>query len=225
MRNKGKTAADSVLCLAICFGLTGFAVPATASDVDGPCSGAIGLSVGQWASYATDAPLMRDKVKSRHAIVGSEESHYWMEFEAATPTGQGAFVIKILIPGWPFTVEDIKRALMQLPRVEGMEPIPPMEMPPQNIQKDNLSEPLQMACDEKDKGVPESVTVPAGTFSAMRIPVRKLGKDVWLSSNVPFGIVKMADAEGNGMEVIAFGSDAEPAITEMPQQIPGMEQQ
>jgi hypothetical protein len=59
----------------------------------------------------------------------------------------------------------------------------------------------------------------------MRIPVRQLGKDVWLSSSVPFGIVKMADTDNKGTELMAFGSDAQSAIIESPQRLPGMEQQ
>ncbi len=102
--------------------------------------------------------------------------------------------------------------------------MPPMEIPPGSAQKDNLSDPIRLACEELEKGVPESVTVPAGTFSATRIPLRRLGKDIWLSTSVPFGIVKLVDADDKGMQLIAFGSDAEPAITEAPQTFPGMEQ-
>lgn len=216
---------NSVLVLVSILGMTCLDALTAASDVSGLCSGSASLSNGQWARYAADAPFMKEKVESRYAIVGTEAAHYWMEFEAAMPMGNGAMIFKFLISGWPFPEGSIKRAIMQMPRIPGTDSIPPMEMPPSGVQKDNLSEPIRMACEEMEKGVQESVTVPAGTFSATRIPLRRLGKDIWLSSSVPFGIVKLVDADDKGMELIAFGSDAKPAITEMPQKLPGMEQQ
>lgn len=224
MHDTGKALKTSILVLISGFGIAYFNTP-VAADIGELCSGSTGLLDGQWARYATDAPLMKERVESRHAIVGMEAGHYWMEFEAVTPMGSGAVIMKILIPGWPYAVGSVKRALMQLPRVEGMDSMPPMEMPPSAVQKDNLSDPIRMACEELDKGFPEQVTVAAGTFNAMRIPVRQLGKDVWLSSSVPFGIVKMADTDNKGTELMAFGSDAQSAIIESPQRLPGMEQQ
>ncbi len=140
--------------------------------------------------------------------------------------GNGVTIIKILIPGWPYTTGEVKRALMQLPWIEGMDAMPPLELPPANVQGGNVSDLLRMACEELEKGVVEtvqvSVTVSAGTYSALRIPVRQLGKDVWISSEVPFGIVKMADKDGFGQVLTAFGDNAIPVITETPQVFPGV---
>jgi len=202
---------------------------AIATGVDSLCEGSVGLSSGQWAEYASDAPLMKKKVKSRTAMVGTEAGHYWLEVESASPMGSGGMIVKILIPGWPYNTQEVKRALMQLPRIEGMDAMPPMEMPPASVQGGNLSDPLRMACEEFEEGVvesvQESVTVAAGTFSAMRIPVRQLGKDVWVSTDVPFGIVKMVDEDGYGLVLTAYGNDAVPAITESPQVFPGTAEQ
>ncbi len=107
--------------------------------------------------------------------------------------------------------------------------MPPIEMPPSSVQSGNVSDPLRMACEEFEKGIvetsQESVTVEAGTFSAMRIPVRQLGKDVWVSTAVPFGIVKMVDEDGYGVVLTAYGNDAVSAITETPQVLPGTGEQ
>ena len=86
------------LLLALSLGIAFQSTTATAADVQGLCSGAVGLSDGQWASYAVDAAFMRDKQKHRYAIVGMEGDHYWMEYEATVPTGLGAIVMKVLIP-------------------------------------------------------------------------------------------------------------------------------
>lgn len=202
--------------------LTNFAAAVGIGEL---CSGSISLAEGQWARFAVDAPFMKDRLDSRYAIVGTEGSDYWMEFEIAMPMGNGSVIMKILIPGWPHAEGAVKRAMMQLPTVEGMEGMPPMEMPPSSIKKDDPANPIRMACAEVEKGVEESLTVTAGTFSTTRIPLRRLGKDIWLSSEVPFGIVKFADEDDKGMELIAFGSDAEPGITAEPQEIPGMDSQ
>ncbi len=198
---------------------------AKASGVGELCSGSVSLSDGQWARFAVDAPFMKDRLDSRYAIVGMEAGHYWMEFEVAMPMGNGATIMKVLIPAWPYAEGAIKRAMMQLPLGEGMEAMPPMEMPPSSMQRDDPANPIRMACAELENGVDETLTVAAGTFSTTRITLRREGKDIWLSSEVPFGIVKFADADNKGMELMAFGSDAEPGITAEPQQIPGMPSQ
>jgi len=212
-----------VLVLTTSLTLTSPGAPVAASDVSALCSGSVTLSSGQWARYTTDAPLMKEKMESRFAIVGTEEDHYWMEFEASMPIGNGAMVIRVLIPGWPYPEGSIKRAMMQMPRIEGMDSMPPMEMPPGAVQNDQLSEPIRIACEGIENGVVETVTVPAGTFSATRIALPSLGKDIWLSPGVPFGLVKLADADNNGTILVAYGSDAQSAITEMPQKFPGTE--
>jgi hypothetical protein len=202
--------------------LTNFAAAAGIGEL---CSGSMSLSDGQWARFAVDAPFIKDRLDSRYAIVATEGSDYWMEYEITTPMGNGSTIMKVLIPSWPYTEGAVKRVMMQLPMVEGMDGMPPMEMPPSSMRNNDVAEPIRMACAEVEKGVEESLTVTAGTFSTTRIPLRRLGKDIWLSSEVPFGIVKFADEDDKGMELIAFGSDAEPGITAEPQKIPGMDSQ
>ena len=198
---------------------------AAAAGIGELCSGSISLSEGQWARFAVDAPFMKDRLESRYAVVGMEGSDYWIEYEIAVPMGNGTTIMKVLIPDWPNAEGAVKRAMMQLPTVEGMDAMPPMEMPPSSIKKDDPANPIRMACAEVEKGVEELLTVTAGTFNTTRIPLRRQGKDIWLSSEVPFGIVKFADEDDKGMELIAFGSDAKPGITAEPQKIPGMDSQ
>jgi hypothetical protein len=213
----------SKIALTIMLGGGFFTTIAAASGIGDLCSGSISLSEGQWARFAVDAPLMRERIDSRYAIVGMEGDHYWMEYEVAVPMGNGSTIMKILIPGWPHEGGTVKRVMMQLPIIEGMDSMPPMEMPPSSIKKDDPVNPIRMACAEAENGIQESLTVTAGTFSTTRISLRSLGKDIWLSTEVPFGIVKLADAEDKGIELTAFGSDAEPGITTAPQQIPGLD--
>lgn len=209
--------------LMILFGTGLLPMVADASGVVDLCNGSKGLSEGQWARFAVDAPFMAERLDSRYAITGTEGSDYWMEYEVAMPMGNGKTIMKILIAGWPYGEGTIKRAMMQLPTAAGMEPMAPMEMPPTNIKNEDPANTIRLGCAELENGTEESVTVAAGTFSTTRIHLRRLNKDIWLSSDVPFGIVKLADSEGKGMELVAFGDDAEPGITMEPQKIPGMD--
>ncbi len=180
------------IALVIMFGTGFFPTFAAAANIGELCSGSINLSDGQWARFAVDAPLIKNRLDSRYAIVGTEGSDYWMEFEMATPMGNGSTIMKVLIPSWPYAEGAVKRVMMQLPMVEGMDGMPPMELPPSSMRNNDVAEPIRMACAELEKGVEESLTVTAGTFNTTRIPLRSLGKDIWLSSDGPFGLVKMA---------------------------------
>jgi len=46
-------------------------------------------------------------------------------------------------------------------------------------------------------------------------------KDIWVSQDVPFGVVKIAERNGKGLELMEYGSNAESAIKEIPQKLPG----
>ena len=70
----------------------------------------------------------------------------------------------------------------------------------------------------------ESVQVPAGTFETHHLrPVdEELGPgEVWVSTEVPFGLVKGEGPDGS-LILIESGSGATSTITENPQDIPGI---
>ncbi len=61
----------------------------------------------------------------------------------------------------------------------------------------------------------ETVTVPAGTFTASRFKDGKIG-DVWFSKDVPFGLVKAQSDKGEELLLVGYGADAKSEITETP---------
>ena len=67
----------------------------------------------------------------------------------------------------------------------------------------------------------ESVTVPAGTFKTTHLRSANDSTDVWVSRDVPFGMVKSQSA-GVTAELSGMGKDAKKSITETPQDMPGM---
>ena len=129
-------------------------------------------------------------------------------------------ILQFLVSGYPYDPDSVQRAIGKMnPALPAMEY--PGVMAATMATNDNLSEPMRMACEEEDNGVQESVTVPAGTFIALRIPLPRLGKDIWISPEVPFGVVKMVEPDGKGLELIAHGTGATSSITETPQKMPG----
>jgi len=195
-------------------------VSAGSSSMTGVCDGAP-LTVGQWARYEFDG-FGNVTMTARYAIVGTEPvagvEHYWLEFEVPLPMGNSSMIFKLLIPGWPYEPDSVRRAVMKM----GTD-VPAMEAPPGTVMsmaKDNLSDPILLACAE-DEATPDSVTVPSGTFTATRTSPRSYGKDVWISSAVPFGLVKTAEPNGQGLRLLEFGTGAESGITETPQRMPG----
>ncbi len=118
----------------------------------------------------------------------------------------------MLVPGYPFTVQQIKGYIVKLPGQ------PTRRMPQDMVEQMNQAATpglgWQEACqDAEDLGRAE-VTVPAGTFEALHFRTRgESAGEVWVSQNVPFGLVKMVQGQGT-MELIRYGSDAESVIEE-----------
>lgn len=206
--------------LAVTFVLTVFAVPVAGSDISEICAGLADPAPGQWAKYRSDG-FGNQHFEARYAIVGKESvdgtDHYWFEYEMPMPVGDMSIILKLLMPGFPYSSEDVSRAIVKMPGMPAMES-PAMAASMQSQGGDNLSEPLKRACGAVESVESVSVTVLGGTFDAIKVtPGGSFGKDIWLSSAVPFGLVKMAEPDGKGLELIAYGSDATSVITEEPQ--------
>jgi hypothetical protein len=67
----------------------------------------------------------------------------------------------------------------------------------------------------------ESVKVPAGTFTATHLHNAADSTDVWVSGQVPFGLVKSQSPRVT-MQLSGMGKDAKKSITETPQEMSGM---
>ena len=196
--------------------------PATGLESGALCDGRGQVTVGQWARYQTDVPLVQQRMEFRYAIVGTEAvngmDYYWLEVDFPSPAG--SMIFQLLIPAYPYEDNAIRKLVVKMnPALPAMEY--PLSMAASFTGKDNFSDPLRMACKEAAIGVPESVSVPAGTFNTQRIPLAGQAKDIWISPEVPFGVVKIAEQNGKGLKLMEYGSNAESAIDETPQKIPG----
>jgi hypothetical protein len=207
--------------MAASFMLTACAAPLAANDLRDVCASLADPAPGQWATYRVDG-FGNEQFEARYAIVGKESvdgvDHYWFEYEMPMPVGDMSIILKLLVPGFPYTSEDVSRTIVKMPGMPAMDS-PAMAASMQRQGGDNLSEPLRRACGATESVESLSVTVRGGTFDAFKVtPGGNFGKDIWLSADVPFGLVKMAEPDGKGLELVAYGSDATSVITEVPVQ-------
>jgi hypothetical protein len=143
-------------------------------------------------------------------VVGKESVNgkdgYWLETTADSP--MGAMTMKMLAaPDGPNIT--IAKMIMQM---SGQQP---MEMPTQmgRIGEQNLGTDIR---DKAEKVGSESVTVPAGTFTADHYRMKDGSGDFWLSEKVsPYGLVKGQGKDFN-MVLTKVITDAKDKITGTP---------
>jgi hypothetical protein len=169
----------------------GFAALACAQ---GPMGGMLGPQprgifnpiVGSGAQYEIDRTAQDGSGKKTNlevAVVGRETADgkdgYWLESSATTPVGD--MVLKVL------TVQDggntsVTRMIMQ------MAGRPATEMPSMGRMQQKQSIDIRA---EADKVGSESVTTPAGEFTADHYRLKNGSGDFWVSEKVsPYGLVK-----------------------------------
>ena len=191
------------------------AAPAAAQ---GPCGQALQApAVGSWVDWTAAEGTMR------LAVVGAEERggqpHRWVEMKL---TGaRGGMVMKFLVPRYPYDPSEVKEVIMQ---PDGR---PPMKMPAEMLQRmgqgGGPARELLARCGRATLVGTERITVPAGSFSTEHWRDAEDGTDVWVSKQVPFGLVKAQGKDGSNSLVLAgHGTGATTAITQEPVAMPGM---
>ena len=187
----------------------------------GPCGEAMKApAVGKWAEWD-----MAGTGRMRVAVVGTERRdgahHVWIEMNMRG--GQGAMVMKFLVPKYPYATEDVKEVIV---KPEGR---PAMKLPAgmlrqmgQQQQEDPARE-FARRCAEARRVGAERITVPAGTFATQHWQDAETGHNVWVSASVPFGMVQAEGKDGkHRMVLVDHGNGATTAITEEPMAMPGM---
>ncbi len=178
--------------------------------------------VGQWAEYQ-GVMNKKDPYTMRYAVVGAEErggtSMKWLELRMIGPKADKNMVYQILTPGNPAEVDQAQEIIFKPGDKQAMK-MPPMMMKmirgqlKKNSVLGNLCEGITLAGEE-------SVTVPAGTFTAQRYHDAKHDSDVWVVPSRPFFMVK---SKGKDFELslTSSGDGAKSSITETPQEMPGL---
>lgn len=198
------------------------------------CDAMADVAVGYWAEYqisgaGLQGPMQGGSTSIRQAIVNSEAvngtQHWWMETRMETPMGEA--IVQMLVPAWPFSTGDIQAMVMKMGDQPALRVSDQMMQMMRSQLPDNPSMEAAMRCGEGEVVGWEEVTVPAGTFRALHVrpaPEDDMQSEVWVSPDVPFGMVKviMTGADGGEIVLAGHGTDATSSITETPRDMPGM---
>lgn len=169
---------------------------------------------GAWAQYVMTLP--NGKMNYRMAVVGRDENATKMEVmvEGGPAAALGPVVMQLDVPRDPKQGGKPSAVVLQLGN-NG-----PMQLPPDHPM--TPKDALERVDPKRLKGKPESVKVPAGTFTAQRhTQAQEGGKaTAWLSEKVPpLGLVRMESATPMGpvtVELVKQGQGAKSSLNGKP---------
>lgn len=228
--------------------LAAVAVPLRAQDV---CSQYRPTpAMGSWAQYTSsrDGQDFTTRIALVGQEKRDGKDALWYESTSETPRGK--MISEVLVPGYPFAPDAVMEAVMKRGDQPAMKMSGSMmaSMRGQGGQGGQGGQAGSapagqggMARGGRGGGMgrggamsnwteqcrsltvvgQESVKVPAGTFTATHLRNSADSTDVWVSREVPFGMVKSQTPRGT-MTLTAMGKDAKKSITETPQDMPGM---
>ena len=173
-------------------------------------SGVFNPSVGSGAAYEIQTGA--DKKTMEMSIVGKEtvdgKDAYWWEMAMPDQRMGGEFYVKSLLVMDGANTHSSK-TIMQFPGK------PPMEMP-SGMGRDHSRIPVDAKMDAEDLGS-ESVTVPAGTFTAEHYRAKDGSGDTWIAKGAgPISLVKHQEKDRT-MILTKVYSDYKDKITGTPQ--------
>ena len=166
---------------------------------------------GSGAQYEIQTGSGKDKMTMEVAVVGKESVNgkegYWLE-STMSNTPMGEMVMKMLVVP-DGAIGTFGKMVMQMPGH------PPMEMPAQMGRIGEQKQPLDIRSKADDLGS-ESVTTPAGTFTAHHFRMKDGSGDVWLSDQVPpYGLIKGQEKDST-IVLTKVVTDAKDKITGTP---------
>ena len=199
-------------CLGVLFAmLPGFATAQLGMHAGPAMRGIFNPVVGSGGQYEMTTEK-GTKMEMEIAIVGKEsvggKDGYWFEM-AMSNTSMGQMVTKTL------TVVDgtdtvVSRMIMQMGNH------PPMEMPTQMSKTSAQKQPADIRDRADDLGS-ESITTPAGTFTAEHYKMKDGSGDAWVAPKAgPYGLVKFQGKDST-MVLTKVITDAKDKITGTPQ--------
>jgi hypothetical protein len=178
--------------------------------------------VGQWAEYQ-GVMNQKDPYTLRYAVVGAEKREgkpmKWLEFSMVGEKKGQNMVYQVLTPGNPAEMDQAQEIVFKTGDKPAMKLNPMMmKMLQGQLGKNSV---LGNMCEGVSLAGKESVTVPAGTFKALRYHNDKYGSDAWVVPDQPFVMVKSKGKDFE-MSLVSSGKGAQSSITETPQDMPGL---
>ena len=201
--------------------LAGFVVLASglqAQDRAALCGAVGNATVGDWASYEFTDTASGTNGTLRFAVVNRDASDFWYEMKAST--GEGEVLVQMLVPAFPFTPDQVLDVIVKAPGQPAMRlPSQMLGMMKQQLAGNPMFDFAENCAAAEDLGK-ETVEVPAGSFDTFHIRNAADQGEIWISLDVPFGMIK-AIGEGT-VTLTGYGNGAVSSITEEPQAMPGM---
>ena len=176
--------------------------------------------VGQWAEY--QGIMNKKPYTMRYAVVGAEDregkSLKWLELKMVGDTKDKNMVYQMLTPGTPAEMDQVQEVIFKT----GDRPAMKMNAMMMKMIRGQLSKNsvLGNMCEGVSLAGEESVTVPAGTFKALRYHNSKYESDTWVVPDQPFFMVKSTGKDFE-LSLTSSGEGAKSSITEPPQEMPG----
>ena len=177
--------------------------------------------VGRWAEYR--ATYNQDPYTMRYAVTGTErrggKELQWIEMKMSGGKKDQTMVYQMLVPGSIVEMDQVQEIVFK----PGDQPAMKMNGMMMGMIRKQLEK--HTFHSEACKGVSlvgkETVTVPAGRFSALHFRSAEHGIDTWVSPELPFSLVK-SSGKDHRVELTAQGDGAKSSITETPQEMGGM---
>jgi hypothetical protein len=178
-------------------------------------------AVGQWAEY--QGLMKQDPYTLRYAVVGAEQREgkrmKWLELRMVGEQQDKTMVYQVLTPGTPAEMDQAQEIIFKPGDKPAMKLNPMMmNMIRGQLNKNSV---LGNMCEGVSLAGKESVTVPAGTFKALRYHNDKYESDTWVVPNRPFFMIKSKGKDFE-MSLVSSGDGAQSSITETPQEMPGL---
>jgi hypothetical protein len=143
----------------------------------------------------------------------------WVEMRMEGANKDRNMIYQMLVPGSLTQIGQVQEIVFKT----GDRPA--MKMGGQMVEMIRSQLDQQSIYGEMCKGVSlvgkEKVTVPAGAFEALHYNSAEHGSDSWISSSVPFSLVKSTGKDYQ-VELVAQGAGATSSIKEKPQEMKGM---
>jgi hypothetical protein len=177
--------------------------------------------VGQWAEYQ-GIMNQKDPYTMRYAVVGEEDrggtTMKWLELRMVGDTKDKTMVYQMLIPGTPAEMDQAQEVIFKPGEKQAMKMnAMMMKMIRGQLKKNSV---LGNMCEGVSLAGEESVTVPAGTFNALRYHNSKYESDTWVVPDEPFFMIKSTGKDFE-LSLASSGDGAQSSITETPQEMPG----
>jgi hypothetical protein len=195
-----------------------------ALHAQGTCGGYIKAPApGGWSEYVLRVPSSAD-LKVRLAVTGedSRRDRKFVWFETRVDGPAGLMVSRLLVPGYPYQNAALQDAVMQGLDGQVIQLGPNLLNRARAQELPRLHRSIVEGCAGAQLVGNEQVNVPAGTFRARHYRSAQAGADIWVSSDFPFGLVKMTNSvDASSMELTAKGTDAKTSVTGTPRLVNG----